>query len=84
MGDPQRVKVPWYSCRWRLGLLLPTMLFALLAVNSLREIRTEPFCSLTFGAIFLVFALLFARQVWRERHLLAVGTKSVIGQRTFP
>jgi hypothetical protein len=68
MDNPRRVKVPWYSWHWRLGLLLPTMLFGLLAVNSLREVRTEPFWSITFGALFLAFALLFARQVWRERH----------------
>jgi uncharacterized protein involved in response to NO len=50
--------------------LLPTLLFALLAANSLREFRTEPVLSIMFGAFFLVFAALFARQVWRERHPL--------------
>jgi hypothetical protein len=70
MDDPRRVKVPWYSWRWRLGLLVSTLLFALLAVSSLREIRTGPASSIVFGALFLAFALLFARQVWRERHPL--------------
>jgi predicted permease len=50
--------------------LLPTLLFALLAVNALHELRTEPVLSIMFCALFLVFALLFARQVWRERHPL--------------
>jgi len=70
MNDPRRIRVPWYSWRWRLGLSLPTLLFAVLAVNSLRESRTEPALSIVFGALFLAFALLFARQVWRERHPL--------------
>jgi len=48
--------------------LFPTLLFALLAVNSVREIRTQPVLSIVFGALFLALALLFARQVWRERH----------------
>ena len=68
MHDPRRVKVPWYSWRWRLGLLLPMLLFALLAENSLRETPTEPTWSIFFGALFLAFALSFAHQVWRERH----------------
>ncbi len=42
MEDPRRIKVPWYSWRWRLCLLLPTLLFAFLAWNSIHEIRTEP------------------------------------------
>ena len=70
MDDPRRVKVPWYSWRWRLGLLLPALLFAFRAVNSLREIREQPGLSIAFSALFLAFALLFARQVWRERHPL--------------
>ncbi len=70
MDDPRRIKVPWYSWRWRLGLLLPTLLFTLLMVNSLREVRTQPVLSIVFGALFFVFAMLFGRQVWRERHPL--------------
>jgi hypothetical protein len=68
--DPRRIKAPWHSWRWRLGLLLPMLLFGLLAVNSLREVRAEPILSSVFAALFLAFALLFARQVWRQRHPL--------------
>jgi hypothetical protein len=70
MIDPRRVKVPWYSWRWRLGLILRLLLFALLAINSMRDFRTEPVLSTVFGSLFLGFALLFARQVWRARHPL--------------
>jgi hypothetical protein len=80
MDDPRRVKVPWHSWRWRLALLLPMLLFALLAANSLREIRTEPVLSIVFSALFLAFALLFARQVWRERHPLRSEVRSPTGQ----
>jgi hypothetical protein len=67
MNDPRRIKVPWYSWRWRLGLLLPMALFAMLTVNSLGEVRSRPFLSIVFGAFSCAFALLFARLVWRER-----------------
>jgi hypothetical protein len=80
MNDPRRVKVPWYSWRWRLGLLLPMLLFALLAVNSLREVRTEPVLSIVFGALFLAFAVLFARPVWRERLPLRSEVRRPTGQ----
>ena len=80
MNDPRRVKVPWYSWRWRLGLLLPMILFALLAANSLRELRSRPVLSVLFGAFFLAFALLFARQVWRERHPLRTEVRRSTGQ----
>ena len=68
MDDLPRAKVPWYTSRWHLGLLAPALLFALLAVNSFREFDTQPVRSILFGALFLAFALLFARQVWRARH----------------
>ena len=80
MNDPRRINVPWYSWRWRLGLLLPMLLFAFLAVNSLREVRTEPVLSIVFGALFLGFALLFARLVWRERHPLRSEVRRPTGQ----
>lgn len=80
MNDPRRVKVPWYLWRGRLGLLLPMLLFALLAVNSLREVRTEPVPSIVCGALFLAFALLFARQAWRERHPLRSEVRGRTGQ----
>ena len=80
MDDPRRIKVPWYSWRWRLGLLLPMLLFALLAVNALREVRTEPLLSIIFGTLFLAFALLFARLVWRERHPLRSEIRPPTGQ----
>jgi hypothetical protein len=67
MDDPRRVRVPWYAWRWRLGLLFPTLLFALLALNSLNDIRAEPVLSVTFCTIFLAFALLLSRQLWRAR-----------------
>ena len=70
MDDPRRIKVPWYSWRWRLGLLLPMLLFAFLALSALREFRKEPALPIVFGALFFAFALLFARQVWRARHPL--------------
>ena len=80
MNDPRRTKVPWYSWRWRPGLLLPVVLFAFLAVNSLREVRTEPVWSIVFGAPFLAFALLFARLVWRERRPLRSEVRRPTGQ----
>jgi hypothetical protein len=80
MDDPRRIKVPWYSWRWRLGLLLPALLFAFLAVNSLREVREQPALSIVFGALFLGFALLFARQMWRERHPLCSEVRRPTGQ----
>ena len=79
MNDPRRIKVVWHLWRWRLGLLLPMALFALLAVNSLREVRSQPFLSIVFGAFFFAFALLFARQVWRERYPLRTEVRSGAG-----
>ncbi len=70
MRRPRRVKVRWYSWRWRLGLLPPLCLFALLTVESLRQLGSRPVLSLAFGAAVLVLALWFARQLWRERHPL--------------
>jgi hypothetical protein len=70
MDDPGRIKAPWYLWRWRLGVLLPMVLFGVLGVNSLFEIRNAPVLSIVFGGVFFVFALLFARQVWRGRHPL--------------
>jgi len=73
MDAPRRVKVPWYSWRWRIGLLLPTFVFALLTAVSLRYVRAEPVMSIVFSVLFLGCALGFARQVWRERYSLRRG-----------
>ena len=48
MNDPRRIKVPWYSWRWRLGLLVPMALFVLLAANSLTDVRSHPFLSIGY------------------------------------
>jgi hypothetical protein len=45
-------------------------LFALLTLNSLQDLPTHPFPSLLFATFFFAFALLFARQAWRERYPL--------------
>ena len=61
MNDPRRFKVPWHSWRCRLGLLLPTALFALLTLNSLQDLPTHPFPSLLFATFFFAFTLLRSR-----------------------
>ena len=68
MDDPSRTKVRWYAYRWRIALLLPMLLFALLAANTFREFSAHPVMSVAFGLLFLAFAILFARHLWRERH----------------
>ena len=55
-------------------------LFALLTVNSLREVQAHPFLSILFGAFFFAFALLFARQVWRERYPLRTEVQRPCGE----
>src|SRR3954465_818473 len=76
MDDPRRIRVPWHSWRWRLGLLLPMVLCALLTLNSLNEARSHPYPSILFGSFFFTFAVLFARQVWRERYPLRASGKA--------
>jgi len=78
MNDPRRVIVPWYSWRWRLGLLVPMALFGVLAIGSLRGFTASPFMSILFGTIFLFFAFLFARIAWRERYPLHSEVKRPI------